>query len=66
MAPQSLPGLCFGARRTRHTFVLTEKAGRTTMTYAVEYPSTQMRDAAATMRDATAAGYDKLAKYLRS
>jgi hypothetical protein len=31
----------------------------------VEYPSTEMRRAA-TMRDATAAGYDKLAEYLRS
>jgi uncharacterized protein YndB with AHSA1/START domain len=53
-----------GAGRTRHTLVLTEDGGRTTMNYAVEYPSTEMRDAAATMKEATAAGYDKLAEYL--
>jgi hypothetical protein len=36
------------------------------MSYAVEYHSTEMRDAAATMTEETDAGYDKLAEYLRT
>ena len=55
-----------GAGRTNHTLTLTEDGGRTTMTYAVEYPTTVMRDAAAGMMEATDAGYDKLAEYLRT
>jgi uncharacterized protein YndB with AHSA1/START domain len=55
-----------GAGRTRHTLVLTEDGGGTTMTYAVEYPTTEMRDAAAAMTEAMDAGYDKLAEYLRT
>jgi hypothetical protein len=35
------------------------------MTYAVEYPTTEMRDAAAAMTEAMDAGYEKLAEYLR-
>lgn len=44
-----------GAGRTRHTLVLTEDGGRTTMTYAVEYPI-EMRDAAAAMTEPMDAG----------
>ena len=55
-----------GAGRTRHTLVHTENGDRTTMTYSVEYPTTEMRDSAAQMQEATDAGYDKLAEYLRS
>jgi hypothetical protein len=55
-----------GAGRTRHTLVLTEDGGRTTMTCAVEYPTTEMRDAAAAMTEPMDAGYDKLAEYLRT
>ena len=38
------------------------------MTYTVEYPSTEMRDAAAQMpmKEAMDAGYDKLAEHLRT
>ena len=52
-----------GAGVTRHTVVLT---GGTTMTYTVEYPSTEMRDAAAQlpMKEAMDTGYDKLAEHL--
>ena len=48
--------------------VLTETGGRTTMTYTVEYPSTEMRDEAAQMpmKEAMDAGYDKLAEHLRT
>jgi hypothetical protein len=49
---------------TRHTVILTETGGGTTMTYTVEYPSTEMRDAAAAMTEAMDAGYDKLAEHL--
>lgn len=53
-----------GAGRTRHTLWLTEDGGRTTMTYEVEYPTSEMRDAAAAMTEAMDQGYDKLAAYL--
>ena len=55
-----------GAGVTRHTIVLTEQGGGTTMTYTVEYPSTEMRDAAAQlpMKEAMDTGYDKLAEHL--
>jgi uncharacterized protein YndB with AHSA1/START domain len=55
-----------GAGRTRHTLALTEYGGRTTMTYGVEYPTTEMRDAAAAMTEAMDTGYDKLAEYVRT
>jgi uncharacterized protein YndB with AHSA1/START domain len=55
-----------GAGRTRHTLVLTEDDGGTTMTYVVEYPTSEMRDAAAAMTEAMDAGYDKLAEYLET
>jgi hypothetical protein len=40
----------------------------TKMTYTVEYPSTEMRDAAAQMpmKEAMDAGYDTLAEHLRT
>ena len=52
--------------RTRHTVVLTEEGGETTMTYVVEYPTGEMRDAAAAMpmKETMDIGYDKLADYL--
>jgi len=55
-----------GAGPTRHTIVLTGDGGGTTMTYTVEYPSTEMRDAAAQMpmKEAMDAGYGKLAEHL--
>ena len=55
-----------GAGVTRHTVVLTETGGGTTMTYTVEYPSTEMRDAAAQMalKEAMDAAYGKLAEHL--
>ena len=55
-----------GAGRTRHRVVLTEDGAKTTMTYVVEYPTGEMRDAAAAMpmKEAMDTGYDKLAEYL--
>jgi uncharacterized protein YndB with AHSA1/START domain len=57
-----------GAGVTRHTIVLTEAGDGTTMTYTLEYPSTEMRDAVAQMpmKEAMDTGYDKLAEYLRT
>jgi uncharacterized protein YndB with AHSA1/START domain len=57
-----------GAGVTRHTIVLTETGSATTMTYTVEYPTSEMRDAAAQlpMKEAMDAGYDKLAEFLRT
>ena len=58
----------YGAGATRHTLRLAEDGGRTTMTYTVEYPSTEMRDAASAMplKEAMDQGYDRLAEYLAS
>ena len=55
-----------GAGRTRHTVVLTDDGAKTTMTYVVEYPTGEMRDAAAAMpmKEAMDMGYEKLADYL--
>ena len=57
-----------GVGVTHHTVILIETGGGTTMTYAVEYPSTEMRDAAAQipMKEAIDVGYDKLAEHLRT
>jgi hypothetical protein len=55
-----------GAGPTRHTVVLTDADDGTTMTYIVEYPITEMRDAAAQipMKEAMDTGYDKLTEHL--
>jgi uncharacterized protein YndB with AHSA1/START domain len=55
-----------GAGRTRHTVVLTDDGAKTTTTYVVEYPTGEMRDAAAAMpmKETMETGYDKLADYL--
>lgn len=52
---------------TVNTLVLTEDAGRTTMTCTVRYPSREAREAAigTGMKDGWAASYDLLDDYLR-
>ena len=57
-----------GAGRTRHTVVLTEDGAWTTMSYVVEYPTGEMRDAAAAMpmKEAMDIGCNKLAEHLRT
>jgi uncharacterized protein YndB with AHSA1/START domain len=50
------------------TLVLTEKAGKTTLTLTLLYPSKEARDAtiASGMEHGVAAGYDRLAEILAS
>jgi uncharacterized protein YndB with AHSA1/START domain len=50
------------------TLLLTEKAGRTTLTHTVIYPSKEARDAtlASGMKEGVAASYDRLAGVLAS
>lgn len=51
---------------SHNTVVLTEEAGKTTLTVTVVYPSKEVRDAviASGMRDGAAETYDRLAEHL--
>ena len=53
---------------TLNTMVLTEKAGKTTMTATILYPSKDARDAALKtgMKEGASQSYDRLAEYLLS
>jgi uncharacterized protein YndB with AHSA1/START domain len=53
---------------TLNTMVLTEKAGKTTMTATILYPSKEARDAALKtgMKEGASQSYDRLAEYLVS
>lgn len=57
-----------GVHTTTHTLVLTDEGGRTHMSYRVEYPTTEIRDAALgpEMQQGMDIGYDRLAEHLRS
>jgi uncharacterized protein YndB with AHSA1/START domain len=53
---------------TQNTLILTEEGGKTTITSTVLYPSAEAREAAlgTGMKEGWAAGYDRLAEYLRT
>lgn len=53
---------------TVNTLILTEQAGRTTMSLTILYPSKEARDAATAtgMKEGMTQSYDRLAEYLRS
>lgn len=57
-----------GVNETTHTLELTDEGGSTRMSYRVEYPSTEIRDAALApnMQEGMDLGYDRLAAHLQA